>query len=368
MEQYRTSLKCLAMGLWLVLMAFGLRLVGTTQAGLYLAKLRFSQLSRMAGECFFVGNITESTASDAIEEPEKPPEELPEELPEPFTPQEAVPVGKEAVDAAALLMKPLSFPQTREPLVLLVHTHTSEAYTMEPGWEYTPCEAFRTQNAEYNMIRVGDALAGALEEAGIGVIHDTTVHDSPEYNGAYDRSYDTIAQNLEQYPSIQIVLDIHRDAVEDGEGNAIPRRAEVAGGACAQLMLVVGTEEGGLPHPNWQENLSFALKLQALLNRQNPGLCRDLSLRPERFNQHFTPCSLLVEVGSNGNTMQEAIRSAQLLGKTLSELITKAASFTGAAWFFVFFSVPPGRSKTPERTGAIPQGCIWPTWQAWTPA
>ena len=172
MMQYRTSLRCLMMGLWLVFMALGLRLAGTTQAGLYLAELRFTQLSRMAGQCLFVGNTREETASEAIEEPEKPPEP---DIPEP------------SVDASAQFIKPI---ETPEPLVLLVHTHTSEAYTMEPGWEYDPCEDFRTQDAEYNMIRVGDALAQVLEEAGIGVIHDTTVHDYPEYNGAYDRSYD----------------------------------------------------------------------------------------------------------------------------------------------------------------------------------
>ena len=118
-----------------------------------------------------------------------------------------------------------------------------------------------------------------------------------------------------------MVLDVHRDAVEDRAGFPAALTANIDGEEYARLMLVVGTDEGGLPHPDWQENLANALKLQALLNRSAPGLCRDLDLRTERFNQHETPGSLLVEVGASGNTLAEALRSARILGNALVKLI-----------------------------------------------
>ena len=181
------------------------------------------------------------------------------------------------------------------------------------------------------MVRVGETIAEELRTLGIAVIHDTTVNDDPQYQGAYERSYDCIAAQLAAHPSIQIVLDIHRDAAEDEEGNALPRQTVVNSEDCAQLMLVVGTDEGGLEHPNWRENLSFALKLQALLNRTAPTLCRDLSLRQERFNQHFTPCSLLIEVGAAGNTMAEALPSARYLAQALAQLIAASGAPEQAA-------------------------------------
>ena len=127
----------------------------------------------------------------------------------------------------------------------------------------------------------------------------------------------TIEGYLAEYPTIQMVLDIHRDAAEDADGNPVALTAEIGSEACAALMLVVGTDEGGLSHPDWQENLANALKLQARLNRAAPGLCRSLDLRTERFNQHETPGSLLIEVGSTGNTLAEALRSARILAEAL---------------------------------------------------
>ena len=130
-----------------------------------------------------------------------------------------------------------------------------------------------------------------------------------------------IETDLAQYPSIRMVLDIHRDAAADANGDPLPLTATFSGEDYAQVMLVVGTDEGGLPHPNWQQNLSCALKLQALMNRDWPGLCRDLDLRRERFNQNQTPGSLLVEFGTDGNTLSQALRSAEVFGQSLSQLL-----------------------------------------------
>ncbi len=117
-----------------------------------------------------------------------------------------------------------------------------------------------------------------------------------------------------------MVIDIHRDAVEQN-GQAVALSATADGESCARLMLVVGTDQGGLAHPNWQENLANALKLQAVLQGEHPGLCRSIDLRTERFNQHAAPGSILVEVGSNGNTLPQALRSAKLLGESLARMI-----------------------------------------------
>lgn len=222
-------------------------------------------------------------------------------------------------DKQALLTRPSALSLSDDgPAVLIVHTHSSEAYTMEVGFEYQESDALRTLDERYSVIRVGDEIADILTEAGISVLHDTQPNDYPNYNGAYERMRQTIEGYLAEYPSIQMVLDIHRDAAEDADGNPVALTAEADGEACAELMLVVGTDEGGLSHPDWQENLANALKIQTLLNRSAPGLCRNLNLRTERFNQHETPGSLLVEVGASGNTLAEALRSARILGQALA--------------------------------------------------
>jgi len=339
-------LKHLVLGLWLVLMALGLRMVCATPAGAMLARLDAGQLWQIAGECLSAQNVTAATASEKQEPPERPPNAVTAPAdpaaPEPaaetitFTGQEAeaIAIGgsaKSTVDKTSLLLSPLNMPSDPQPQVLIVHTHTSEAYTPEAGWEYEPTDKYRTLDPKYNVIRVGEAIAEELRSLGVAVIHDTTVNDAPQYQGAYDRSHDCIAAQLAAHPSIQIVLDIHRDAAEDAEGNALPRQTVVAGEDCAQLMLVVGTDEGGLEHPNWRENLSFALKLQALLNRSAPTLCRDLSLRTERFNQHFTPCSLLIEVGAAGNTLAQTLPSARYLAQALAQLMAASTAPEQAA-------------------------------------
>ena len=223
-----------------------------------------------------------------------------------------------AVDKAALLTRPSALTDKADgPKVLIVHTHTSEAYTQEAGWEYDSSDPLRTGNPDRSVVRLGTRLAEILNAAGIETLHDTALNDYPTYNGAYERMRLTIEDYLAQYPSIEMVLDLHRDAADDPSGLPVSFAAEVDGQRCAQLMFVVGTDEGGLTHPNWQENLANALKVQALLNRAAPGLCRDIDLRTERFNQHETPGSMLIEFGCTGNTLAEALRSVECLGQAL---------------------------------------------------
>lgn len=225
-------------------------------------------------------------------------------------------------DKAALLARPSSLHISGdEPQILIVHTHGTEAYTPEAGWEYEDLGSYRTLDAQRSVMAVGQELAETLEEYGFSVIHDTAVNDYPSYNDSYWSTLERIEQWQAQYPGLQMVIDVHRDAVEDAAGQAVALSAQSGGESCARLMLVVGTDQGGLEHPNWQENLANALKLQSVLEGSYPGLCRSLDLRTERFNQHATAGSFLVEVGSNGNTLQQALRSARLLGQALAQML-----------------------------------------------
>lgn len=205
--------------------------------------------------------------------------------------------------------------QSQEPVILIMHTHTTECYA--DGGEGT----YRSQDENDGVMAVGDAMAEELEARGYAVIHDKTLCDYPEYNGAYSRSRTVISDNLEQYPSICLVLDIHRDAVADETGAQMRMASTIAGTEAAQLMLVVGTDEGGLEHPNWQENLSLAAVLQARMSTAYPGIMRPINLRSERFNQDLGPLNLLVEVGASGNTLEEALQSGRYLAEILADVM-----------------------------------------------
>lgn len=226
-------------------------------------------------------------------------------------------------DLGELLTWPLTMDLTEgEPAVLIVHTHTTEGYA-ETAPEY------RSQEESSNMVAIGNALAEALEHLGISVLHDTTVHDYPSYNGSYEASRETVQAQLAAHPTIQLVLDIHRDALEDDDGQ-IGTYAEVDGAQSAQLMLVIGTDEGGLVHPNWQENLALGEKLQVVMEQRHPGIMRPMSLRTERFNQDLGPHYLLIEVGLAGNSQSEALLAARALAQGLGELAKGANWDEGA--------------------------------------
>ena len=217
-------------------------------------------------------------------------------------------------DIPALLAQPLRWNlRGEEPTVLIVHTHTTESYTRvdEP---YTESAAWRTADEDYNMVAIGEIVKHILEENGIPVIHDRELHDYPSYNGSYTRTRRVIQDYVNQHPSIQLVLDLHRDAAGEGS-NQMRTSATVDGEPSAQLMLVMGTNYDSYP-----ENLSLALKLHAQLEQQCPGITRPLQLRAARFNQDLCPGSLLVEVGAAGNTHPEARRAAEQLAEAIVAL------------------------------------------------
>lgn len=229
-----------------------------------------------------------------------------------------------SADLAELLTKPLTWDLTGEgPRVLIVHTHGSESFVS--NGEYQETTPYHTLDTEYNMVSVGAYVAELLEEAGISVLHDTALHDEPSYNAAYGNSRKSVQAYLEAYPSICLVLDLHRDSYEDEAGNQLVHTVFSQGTTVAPLMLVVGTDQGGLSHSQWQENLSLALKLQTQLEGICPGICRNINLRTQRFNQDLSPGAMLVEVGASGNTRQEALRAAEVLAKGIISLAKGSA-------------------------------------------
>lgn len=231
------------------------------------------------------------------------------------------------VDLTKLEPSPVVLRDTEEPQILIIHSHTTEAYAMDGTDIYTESGTARTTDNYYNMVRVGEAMAEVFRAAGFGVVHDTELYDYPAYNGAYTRSGAAIEAWLEQYPTIQIVLDVHRDALEAEDGTVYKTAAEVNGEKVAQCMLVVGTDAGGQTHDNWRQNLALAVEVQHQVNADYPTLARPIVVRSSRFNQQLTPGSLLVEVGTHGNTLQEALAAARLFAQSMAEVFqTKIAS------------------------------------------
>lgn len=265
------------------------------------------------------------------------------EIPEPTLPQPTVPAPvvlptfsasdlglitmryasgcKYRPDLEQLIRKPLDWDlDSGVPTVLIVHTHGLESYTKTKGQDYAECGTFRTRETEYNMVAVGQVLAQALEAAGIRVIHDKSLHDDPSYSAAYSNARRSVQQYLTQYPSIQLVLDLHRDAATYSDGTQYATSVTVDGEKIAQLMLVMGTNSSGLHYPNWQENLSVALKMLAQLEMTAPGITRTTTLRTSRYNQDLHSAMLLVEVGSAGNTLSQAQAAAEILAEAIIAL------------------------------------------------
>ena len=223
-------------------------------------------------------------------------------------------------DLESLITAPLTWDLYGEdPTVLILHTHATESYTPSPGENYRESAAFRTLDEDYNMISVGEYLGRLLEAAGIRVIRDTTIHDYPSYSGSYNHARKSINQYLEEYPSIRLVLDLHRDA-SGNNTSQMRTEATVGGKPSAQLMLVVGTSASGLRHPNWEENLALGLKLHAQCERIAPGIMRYVNLRAQRFNQDLSSGALIVEVGAAGNTHREALTAVEVLARGILDL------------------------------------------------
>ena len=208
------------------------------------------------------------------------------------------------------------------PQILILHSHGSEAYTPAGDTEVVWSGDHRTTDARYNVVKVGDVMSEEFTQAGISVLHDRTLYDYPSYSGAYDRSLAAIESYLAQYPSIRFILDVHRDAIADGEGNQYKVVSAVGEeGTAAQLTLVMGSDGSGLAHPDWMENLKLAVALQSRVLNSYPTLMRPILLRNSRYNQHAATGSLLVEVGAAGNSPEEAALAGRLFAREMAQLL-----------------------------------------------
>ena len=210
--------------------------------------------------------------------------------------------------------------ESGKPQILIIHTHSSEAYSPAGLDKYDDLGTNRTLDQNLNVIRIGTELTKLFEDCGLNVIHDTQVFDYPRYTGSYNRSCEAVEKYLADYPSIKIVIYLHRDAL-CSYTVTYKNTATELGVRASQIMLFVGSDASGLEHPNWRQNLSLALYLQNAVCQSYPSLMRPITLTKYRYNQHLSPGSMILEVGSNGNTLQEALAAIRLFGKTAGPAI-----------------------------------------------
>jgi len=226
------------------------------------------------------------------------------------------------VDVPALLKEPLGFRITADGTVqvLIIHTHTTESYA---SGEYSfTGDSDRNLDETKNIVTVGAEIAKVLRNHGIGVYHDTTVHDYPSYNGAYNRALATAKSRMAEHPGIRVILDVHRDGITQEDGTKVKVATDINGEKVAQCMFVIGSN-ALLTHDYWQENLKLACKIQAEASKLYPNLMRPIYLREERFNQQISTGSVILEVGSNGNTLEEAKLGAGYVAQAIANILKK---------------------------------------------
>lgn len=222
-------------------------------------------------------------------------------------------------------------PQGEEPLVLVLHTHGTECYFEDDtnlssfapegveSYFLQNDTSFRTSDPEKSVVQVGKVFSETLNSLGIPTLHCTVMHDKDDFNDAYYNSAQTVQEYLAKYPSIQYVIDLHRDSVVRGN-SYVKTHAVIEGEESAQVMLVVGTNQNGR-HPNWEQNLVVATRLKDTMDSLYPSLSRSLYLRTARFNQEFLPGCMLLEVGSAANTLQEAETAARFSARAFAEML-----------------------------------------------
>lgn len=228
------------------------------------------------------------------------------------------------INISSELAQPLSFKVTKssKPQVLIYHTHTTESYMESEDAYYTTTDEPRTTDEHKNIIAVGAVVAKRLEAAGYSVIHDKTLHDYPGFSGSYGRSAKTVKAMFDKYPSIKIVIDIHRDSISSGSKDKVAPVVQVNGKEAAQVMLVMGSQTGTITdYPNWRQNLRLALKLQYMFETTYPQFARGMLLRSTKYNQNLSTGAFLIEIGSEANTLDQALYSAELVGDTLVRLL-----------------------------------------------
>lgn len=238
--------------------------------------------------------------------------------------QTKIPKSFYSPDIKALLNQgsDLTIYDKSKPTVLIYHSHTTEAYSLLDTGYYISSDA-RSNNSARNMVRVGDDLAAYLEKQGFTVIHDRTIHDK-DYTKSYDNSRATIEKNLEQYPSIEVTIDVHRDDITYSNKTKVKPTAKINGKKAARMMIISGCEYNRVKNfPDWEENLKFDLQVQNKVNELYPGLMRPILFSERKYNMYETHYSFLLEVGTDANTLDEACYSARLFGNALGQLLNE---------------------------------------------
>ncbi len=212
-----------------------------------------------------------------------------------------------------------------EPLVLILHTHATESFAEEGAVSYTEKTEFRNEDTSKNMVAVGKVMARILNERGVPTVHCETLHDAEDYNASYDNSLATVQKYLKEYPTIKYVFDLHRDAMIRENGEALKPLCNINGKPTAQVMTLVGTDAGGADHSLWQENnMNLAVKLQYRLTSEYNGMARPINLRKLSFHQQYAPGSLLFEIGSCANTLEEAKNAVANLAEAIADTINNS--------------------------------------------
>lgn len=230
---------------------------------------------------------------------------------------------KYKININELLNEPLKFKFNKSgPKILVYHTHTSESYLSSLGDLNKKGIRNWTNDSRYNVVRVGEELTQNLKKKyGISVIHNGTIHDS-NYNKSYVSSLNTINQYVKSYPSIRMTLDLHRDGL-GGNKQKLRAVAKVNNKNAAQVMFVIGSSER-LSHPKWKENLKLALKLQERLNAIAPGLAKPIYISSNRYNEHVTTGSLIIEIGGDGNLLSECLESTKYIASAINDVVNKS--------------------------------------------
>ena len=234
-----------------------------------------------------------------------------------------------AADIAAEIANPLPFaiePNSPDPQVLVMHTHATEAYRLSAGLWFSPGDGARSTDRSINMCAVGRVVADTLNAAGINTLHDETLNDYPSYTGSYANSRAVVQQYLAQYPSIKVVLDVHRDAIESESGSRYAPVCTVEGRQAAQVMIICGCDNGGsVCLPNYRQNLRFAAAWERAMESAFPGFTRPVLFSYRFYNQDLTTGSLLIEIGGHGNNLNEALYAGQLAAEGLVEALRNAS-------------------------------------------
>lgn len=234
--------------------------------------------------------------------------------------------AKRKPDLKASLMQPLTWDlTTEEPSVLILHSHGTEAFVPTEGYTYEEQGGeYRTTDEGCNMLSLGAELARLLNAVGIHTVQDRSYYDYPDYPASYDNARTGLKKMLKKYPTVKLVIDLHRDSAAREDGSQWATEAVINGERSAQVMLVIGTDSH-YSHPNWEQNLSLALKLHAVMEKTHPGSTRPLDLRKQRFNQDLSTGAIIAEIGAAGNTHREAMNAVSVLAEAII-LLSKGAN------------------------------------------